>query len=180
MHFQPTSLEGVRLIEIEPIGDDRGSFARTFCTREFAANGLTASFVQHSISSTVRVGSIRGMHFQHAPHEETKLIRCLKGGIYDVLVDLRPSSPTYMQWEAYELTNTNWRELYVPAGIAHGFQTLQPDTEVSYAISAFYDPEAASGVRYDDPAFAITWPLPVADLSDRDRAWPAYVKAVPH
>ena len=179
MLFHPTSLDGVRLVELERVGDDRGYFARTFCVREFSANGLQTSFVQHSISRTTRTGSIRGMHFQRSPYEEVKLIRCLKGAIYDVLIDIRPASSTYMRWEAYELTDKNERELYVPAGIAHGFQSLQSDTEVSYLISAYFAPESAAGIRYDDPAFAIAWPLPVADISDRDRSWPEYLGAMP-
>src|SRR5262249_1194472 len=142
----------------------------------FAAQGLETRFVQHSISLTTRQGSIRGMHFQTAPHGEVKLLRCIKGSIHDVLIDLRPDSPTYLRWESYDLTAENRRQLYVPAGIAHGFQTLAPDTEVAYLISAFYAPSAAAGLRHDDPAFAIHWPLPVADISARDRTWPNFVR----
>jgi len=174
MLFRATRLQDVRLIELEPIRDERGFFARTFCAREFAAHGLAGSFVQHSISRTARVGSIRGLHFQRPPHAEVKLIRCVSGAIYDVLVDLRPGSATYMQWEAYELRAGDGLQLYAPAGFAHGFQTLAPDSEVAYAMTAFYAPEAADGVRYDDPAFAISWPLPVADLSPKDRSWPDF------
>lgn len=172
MRFRPTGLAGVRLIELEPASDERGFFARTFCVQEFAAQGLETGFVQHSISHTERAGSVRGMHFQKKPHEEVKLLRCIRGAIHDVLIDLRPDSPTYRRWEAYELTAENRRQLYVPAGLAHGFQTLLPDTEVAYLISAFYAPAAAAGIRHDDPAFAIAWPLPVADISPKDRAWP--------
>jgi dTDP-4-dehydrorhamnose 3,5-epimerase len=175
MLFRETGLAGVRLIELEPASDARGFFARTFCTREFAAQGLETGFPQHSVSYTARAGSVRGMHFQRPPHEEVKLLRCPRGAIHDVLIDLRPASPTYRRWEAYELTAQNRRQLYVPAGLAHGFQTLAPDTEVAYLISAFYVPEAAAGLRHDDPAFAITWPLPVADVSAKDRAWPDFV-----
>jgi dTDP-4-dehydrorhamnose 3,5-epimerase len=175
MLFRETGLAGVRLIELEPARDERGFFARTFCTREFAAQGLETGFPQHSVSYTARAGSVRGMHFQRAPHEEVKLLRCVKGAIHDVLIDLRPASPTYRRWEAYELTAQNRRQLYVPAGLAHGFQTLEPDTEVVYLISAFYAPEAAAGLRYDDPAFSIPWPLPIADVSAKDRAWPDFV-----
>jgi len=174
MLFRETGLAGVRLIELEPASDERGFFARTFCTREFAAQGLETGFPQHSVSYTARAGSVRGMHFQRPPHEEVKLLRCVRGGIHDVLIDLRPASPTYRRWEAYELTAQNRRQLYVPAGLAHGFQTLAPDTEVAYLISAFYVPEAAAGLRHDDPAFAVTWPLPVADVSAKDRAWPDF------
>ena len=172
MQFRPTGLAGVRLIELEPVRDERGFFARTFCTRELAAAGLETGFPQHSLSQTRRAGSVRGMHFQRSPHEEVKLLRCIKGAIHDVLIDIRPGSPTYRRWEAYELTAENRHQLYVPAGVAHGFQTLLPDTEVAYLISAFYAPAAAAGIRHDDPAFAIAWPLPVADISEKDRAWP--------
>ena len=174
MLFRQTNLADVRLIELEPAVDERGFFARTFCTREFGAQGLETSFVQHSISSTARAGSIRGMHFQRHPHEEVKLIGCIAGSIHDVLIDLRPRSPTYRKWEAYELTPHNRLQLYVPAGFAHGFQTLAPDTAVAYLISAFYAPEAAAGVRHDDPAFKIAWPLPVADISAKDLNWPDF------
>jgi dTDP-4-dehydrorhamnose 3,5-epimerase len=174
MLFRPTKLEGVRLIELEPHRDERGFFARTFCEREFAEAGLATAFPQHSISATAHAGSIRGMHFQRQPHQEVKLVRCLKGAIHDVLIDLREGSPSYLDWEAYELTAENRRQLYVPAGIAHGFQTLVADTEVSYLISAFYAPEAATGVRHDDPAFAIAWPLPLTEMSPKDRSWPDF------
>jgi len=172
MLFRPTGLAGVRLIELEHTGDERGFLARTFCTRELAAQGLETGFVQHSISHTERAGSVRGMHFQRPPHEEVKLLHCMRGAIHDVLIDIRPDSPTYRRWEAYELTAENRLQLYVPAGLAHGFQTLLPNTEVAYLISAFYAPQAAAGIRHDDPAFAISWPLPVADISPKDRAWP--------
>ena len=174
MLFRPTAIDGVRLIELEPARDERGFFARTFCTEELAAQGLETSFPQHSISFTRRAGSIRGMHFQRAPHEEVKLLRCVRGAIHDVLIDIRPASPTYRRWEGYELTAENRRQLYVPAGVAHGFQTLSPDTEVVYLISAFYAPAASTGIRHDDPAFEIPWPLPVADISAKDRTWPDY------
>lgn len=174
MLFHPTGLAGVRLIDLEPARDERGFFARTFCVQELQGQGLETRFVQHSVSHTARKGSVRGMHFQRAPHEEVKLLTCVKGAIHDVLIDLRPDSPTYRRWESYHLTAESRRQLYVPAGLAHGFQTLADDTEVAYLISAFYAPAASAGVRYDDPAFAITWPLPVADVSAKDRAWPDF------
>ena len=177
MLFRPTELADVRLIELDPAGDERGFFARTFCTREFAAQGLETGFVQHSTSHTVRAGSVRGMHFQRPPHAEVKIVRCIKGAIHDVLIDLRPHSRTYLRWQAYLLTAENRHQLYVPAGFAHGFQTLAPDCEVAYLISAFYAPEAAAGIRHDDPAFAIAWPLPVSDISAKDRAWPKFTPA---
>jgi dTDP-4-dehydrorhamnose 3,5-epimerase len=174
MRFRATRLEDVRLIELEPARDERGSFTRTFCARELGAAGLATVFVQHSFSHTERAGTVRGMHFQRAPHEEVKLIRCVAGAIYDVLIDIRPVSPTYMQWEAYELAAGDGRQLYVPTGFAHGFQTLAPATEVAYMMTAFYAPESAAGIRHDDPAFKLAWPLPVAEISVRDRAWPDY------
>jgi dTDP-4-dehydrorhamnose 3,5-epimerase len=174
MQFRAAQLEGVRLIDLEPVPDERGFFARTYCEEEFAAQGLETRFVQHSMSHTGRRGSVRGMHFQRPPHEEVKLVRCIRGAVHDVLIDLRPNSPTYRRWESYELTADNRRQLYIPAGLAHGFQTLMPDTEVAYLISAFYTPAAAAGLRYDDPAFAIEWPLPVADISAKDRTWPDF------
>ena len=174
MQFRHTKLADVRLIDLEPAVDERGFFARTFCEREFGQQDLETSFVQHSISSTTRAGSVRGMHFQRPPHAEVKLIRCIAGAIHDILIDLRPGSPTYLKWEAYELTAQNRRQLYVPAGFAHGFQTFAPDSVVAYLISAFYAPEAAAGFRHDDPAFAIPWPLPVADISAKDLSWPDF------
>lgn len=177
MIFHRTRLEGVRLIELEPHHDERGFFARTYCEREFAGEGLVTSFVQHGMSLTVEAGSVRGMHFQRDPHAEVKLIRCLTGAIHDVLIDLRPDSPTYLKWEAYVLDARERKQLYAPAGFAHGFQTLEANTQVGYLLSAFYAPEAAAGVRHDDPAFAIPWPLPVADMSDKDRSWPAFEPA---
>jgi dTDP-4-dehydrorhamnose 3,5-epimerase len=174
MLFRATRLAGVRLVELEPVHDERGFFARTFCEHEFAAAGLETRFVQHSVSGTARAGSIRGMHFQRPPHAETKLVSCRAGAIHDVLIDLRPDSPTYLGWEAFELSPARRTQLYVPAGCAHGFQTLAPDTEVHYLISAFHAPAAAAGVRFDDPAFAIPWPLPVVDVSARDRGWPDF------
>jgi dTDP-4-dehydrorhamnose 3,5-epimerase len=174
MRFQPTRLKDVRLIHSDPVGDDRGFFARTFCAEEFAEAGLATLFIQQSFSHTVRSGSLRGMHFQRPPHEEIKLIRCLAGAIYDVLVDIRPSSPTYMQWEAHELTAGNGLQLYVPTGFAHGFQTLAPATEVGYMMTTSYTPHAADGIRYDDPAFGIVWPLAVTDISAKDLSWSAY------
>jgi dTDP-4-dehydrorhamnose 3,5-epimerase len=165
------------MIELEPATDDRGFFVRTFCQQEFAAAGLATVFVQQSSSHTVRTGTVRGMHFQRAPHEEVKVIRCLAGALHDVLIDIRPTSPTYMQWEAYELAAGDGRQLYVPTGFAHGFQTLAPATEVAYMMTAFYAPETAAGIRHDDPAFNIAWPLPVTDISSKDRSWPDYASS---
>ncbi len=174
MRFIPASLEGVFLVEPEPASDARGYFARTFCVREFAARGLETEFPQHSFSYSAARGTLRGMHFQRPPHEEVKVVSCTKGAIHDVLVDLRPASATYLQWQGFDLTAANHLSLYVPKGVAHGFLTMEEDCEVSYLISAFHLPEAAAGVRYDDPAIGIAWPMPVSVISERDLAWDEY------
>jgi dTDP-4-dehydrorhamnose 3,5-epimerase len=174
MQFHETGLQDAWLIEPEPAHDERGFFARTFCLREFAERSLTARFVQHSLSQTKARGAVRGMHFQRPPHAEVKLVSCAKGAMFDVIIDLRPDSPSYRQWRGFELTPDNRRRLYVPEGFAHGFQTLTDDAETAYLISAFYAPEAASGVRHDDPAFAIDWPLSVTVVSEKDRSWPDF------
>ena len=176
MRFEQTKLCGAWLIEPVPARDHRGFFARTFCAQEYAERSLTTCFVQNSTSQSVARGTLRGMHFQRAPHGEVKVVSCLKGAIWDVIIDLRPESPTYCQWQAFELCAANRRQLYVPEGFAHGFQTLCDDTEVGYLISAFYAPHAADGLRYDDPAFAIDWPLPVIAISEKDRTWPDFSK----
>lgn len=174
MRFQATRLQDVKLIALEPVTDERGYFARTFCVHEFAAAGLATAFVQGSISRTLQTGTLRGMHFQRAPHEEVKLIRCLAGAIYDVLIDIRPTSPTYMQWEAYKLSAGDGLQLYVPCGFAHGLQVLAPETEVSYLMTEFYSAGASDGIRYNDPAFNISWPLPVTEISAKDARWPDF------
>lgn len=178
MIFTPTRLAGVTLVDAERHEDERGFFTRTWCAREFAAQGLSPTLAQCSLSRTKRAGTVRGMHFQRPPHEEEKLVRCARGAIWDVVLDLRPSSPTFRQWQGFELTDANGRAVYVPKGVAHGFQTLSDETEVTYQISEFYAPEAAGGVRYDDPAFAIDWPRPVTTLSPRDRSWPDFAAAM--
>ncbi len=178
MRFEETNLCGAWLIDLAPARDQRGFFARTFCVQAYADHGLTTGFVQHSTSQSVARGTLRGMHFQRAPHSEVKVVRCLKGAIWDVIIDLRPDSPTYRRWQGFELTADNQRQLYVPEGFAHGFQTLSDDTQVGYLISAFYAPLAASGVRHDDPAFAIDWPLPLTEISDKDRNWPDFCEPV--
>ncbi|HZD52651.1 MAG TPA: dTDP-4-dehydrorhamnose 3,5-epimerase [Woeseiaceae bacterium] len=174
MRFSKTELCGAWLIEPTPARDDRGFFARTFCVKEFKEHGLTTRFVQHNASQSAKRGTLRGMHFQSAPHGEVKVVTCLKGAIWDVIIDLRPRSPTYRRWRGFELTVANRQQLYVPKGFAHGFQTLCDDVEVGYLISAFYAPAAASGLRHDDPAFAIGWPLPVSTISEKDRTWPLF------
>lgn len=174
MQFLATRLEGACRIEPTPVSDERGRFERSFCTREFEAAGLHTGFVQHSQSWSSARGTLRGMHFQRAPHGEIKLVRCLRGRIWDVLVDLRTASPTFRLWQGFELSEDNRHELYVPEGFAHGFQTLTDDVEVGYMISTHYAADYASGVRHDDPAFGIDWPLPVTAISERDRNWPDY------
>lgn len=174
MIFTKTDLAGAWLIEPEPARDTRGWFARTFCEREFGAHGLETRFPQHSTSQNVQRGTLRGMHFQRPPHAEVKLVRCLKGAIWDVIIDLNPESPTYRRWQGFDLSAENMCQLYIPKGFAHGFQTLQDDCQIGYLISEFYASDAATGVRWDDPAFAIEWPLPVSEMSDKDKAWPHF------
>jgi dTDP-4-dehydrorhamnose 3,5-epimerase len=172
MKFVETSLKDAVLITIEKRGDARGYFARTFCAEEFARAGLETSFVQANASHNVRAGTLRGMHFQRAPHGEVKLVRCVKGAIHDVIIDLRRDSPSFGRWEGFDLSEESGDMLYVPAGFAHGFQTLRDDTAVAYQVSQPYTPAAEGGVRFDDLAFGITWPLPVTAISEKDAAWP--------
>ena len=174
MRFEAIGLDGAWLVHPEPMQDERGFFARTFCVNEFGAHCLETTFPQHSLSHSSRKGTVRGMHFQTTPHEEVKLVRCVTGAIFDVIIDLRPGSPTFRQWQGFELTADNGLQLYIPKGFAHGFQTLTDDARISYLISEIYAPEAASGVRYDDPAFGIKWPLPVTSISDKDLRWPDF------
>lgn len=174
MRFTETAVRGAFVIEPEPRSDARGFFARTWCRREFERMGLTAEIVQVNVSFNRLRGTLRGMHYQDAPHEEAKVVSCLRGALYDVVLDLRPSSPTYLRWAAVELDPHDRKMLYVPQGCAHGFQTLADDTEVQYFMSEFHAPGLARGVRYDDPAFALRWPLPPALLSEADQTWPNY------
>lgn len=171
MIFQETKLAGVYEIYVEPKCDDRGFFARSWCQQEFAANGLNSALAQCSISYNARKGTLRGMHYQAAPYPEAKLVRCTKGAIYDVAIDLRPQSPTYKRWVASTLTASNRQMLYVPEHCGHGFLTLEDETEVFYQISEFYHPELSRGVRWDDPAFGIVWPSEVQQISERDRTY---------
>jgi dTDP-4-dehydrorhamnose 3,5-epimerase len=174
MRFTELELKGAFIIEPERLEDERGFFARIFCQKEFEAHGLNPRFVQCNISFNEKEGILRGMHYQVAPHEEAKLVRCTQGVIYDVIIDLRPDSPTFKQWIAVELTAENCRMLYIPEGLAHGFQTLEDNTEIFYQMSEFYHPECAKGVRWDDPVFGIVWPLPVTNISERDRIYPSF------
>ena len=174
MIFTETKLPGAYLIDIEKRGDQRGFFARGWCQKEFEAHDLIPRVVQTNISLSKRKGTLRGMHYQVAPYAEAKLVRCTRGALYDVIIDLRPDSPTHMQWLGVELSAENYKMLYVPEGFAHGFQTLVDNTEVTYQVSQFYTPEAEGGVRYNDPAFGIEWPLEVQVISDKDQSWPDY------
>jgi len=171
MRFVETKFSDAWLLQPEPIRDERGYFMRTFCARAFADRGLETQFVQHSRSFSAHRGTLRGMHYQTAPHTEVKIVSCVAGAIYDVIVDLRSGSPTYRTWQGFELSAENGRQLYVPAGFAHGFQTLTDAAELNYLISAFYEPTASTGISYDDPTIGIRWPLPVSVISERDRSW---------
>ena len=179
MKFHATTLAGLWSIELEPRGDERGFLARTYCAGEFAAAGLNTLWPQCNLTLTRQQGAVRGMHFQTEPQPEIKLIRCAAGSILDVVVDVRPSSPTFGQWEAFELTARNARQLYVPGGFAHGFQCLTPDCEVFYQMSAEYVPELARGLRHDDPQVGIRWAQPVTQVSERDAALPSLGELLP-
>jgi dTDP-4-dehydrorhamnose 3,5-epimerase len=172
MIFHETSLQGVFLIDLEPHADERGFLARTFCAEEFTRRGLNPGVKQASLSSTHRRGTLRGMHYQDAPATEDKLVRCIRGSIHDVVVDLRPSSPTFLSHYAVELSAEHRQSLYIPAMCAHGCQTLIDGTEVLYLMSGFHSPQHERGLRYDDPALGIAWPIPVTVISPKDAAWP--------
>jgi dTDP-4-dehydrorhamnose 3,5-epimerase len=174
MIWRETPLAGVWVVDIERHVDARGFFARSWCQQEFREHGLGSTFVQSSISYNAARGTLRGLHFQADPKPESKLVRCTQGAIFDVAVDLRPDSPTFCQWVGVELTAENRRAVYIPAGVAHGFQTLEAASEVFYQMSEFYFPELARGYRWDDPAFQIAWPLPDPILSERDRGYPDF------
>jgi dTDP-4-dehydrorhamnose 3,5-epimerase len=177
MRFTPAPLDGAWIIDVERREDPRGWFARTFCRREFEAHGLEPVIAQANISWSARKGTLRGMHYQVPPAAETKLVRCTRGALWDVIVDLRPDSPTFLRHFGVELTAENGRQLYVPELFAHGFLTLADDTEVAYQVGEFYTPGAERGIRHDDPALGIEWPAPVAVISEKDAAWPAFVPA---
>jgi dTDP-4-dehydrorhamnose 3,5-epimerase len=171
MRFIETKLEGARIIEPQLLEDTRGLFARTYCAREFREQGLVDTFVQCNTSWNARKGTVRGLHYQLPPSSEVKLVRCTAGALVDVIVDLRPDSPTYLQHAAVELTARNRLALYIPAMFAHGFQALEDGTEVFYQMSEFYAPKLAKGIRYDDPKLGFKWPLPVTAISDQDLSW---------
>jgi len=174
MLFAETGLAGAFIVDLERREDVRGFFAREFCQKEFAAQGLEPTFVQSNLCLNAKAGTLRGMHFQYPPAAETKLVRCLRGAILDVIVDLRPESPTYLGHVAIELNDDNWRALYVPERFAHGYQTLTDNTVTSYHMSEFYTPSTQSGLRYDDPDLAIVWPRPVSVISENDRSLQPY------
>jgi dTDP-4-dehydrorhamnose 3,5-epimerase len=174
MRFHPTTFRDAWRVELEPVRDARGYFARTFCVEEFASRQLETKYPQHSISLSMEKGTVRGMHYQLEPHSEAKLVRCVKGVIWDVIIDVRPDSPTYCRWQAFQLSSANGDQLYIPAGFAHGFQTLCDDVVVNYLISVPYVPPSARGIRYNDPTFGITWPLPVSEISEKDLQWPDF------
>jgi dTDP-4-dehydrorhamnose 3,5-epimerase len=172
MIFTETPLAGAFVLDVEPRVDERGFFARTFCRREFETRGLDPAVAQCNVAYNRRRGTLRGLHYQAPPVSESKLVRCTRGAIHDVIVDLRPDSPTRLRHFAVELTAENRRSLYVPDRFAHGYVTLTDDTEVTYQMGEFYTPGSERGVRFDDPALGIEWPVPVVLISDKDRAWP--------
>jgi dTDP-4-dehydrorhamnose 3,5-epimerase len=172
MRFAPTPLAGAYLIHLEPRVDQRGTFARAFCAQEFAAHGFETNFVQANVSTNNRAGTVRGMHFQREPDAEVKLVRCVKGAIYDVAVDMRKESPTYLRWFGAELSDENGLAMYVPKGFAHGYQAITGGATVFYFVSAFYAPQSEGGLRFDDPKLSIRWPRPVSEISAKDAAWP--------
>ncbi len=174
MYFQETPLKGAFTIDIDKISDNRGFFARLFCAQELKAHGLKPTVAQCNLTSSSRKGTLRGLHYQTYPAAETKLVRCTRGGIYDVIVDMRPDSPTYLQHFGIELTEDNYRAIYIPEMFAHGYQILRDNTEVMYQVSEFYTPGYEQGFRYDDPTFEISWPLEVTRISEKDTTWPLF------
>jgi len=172
--ISPTSIAGACIVDIDARQDERGFFARSWCVNEFQQCGLNARLVQCNISFNLQRGTLRGMHFQEAPYPEAKLVRCTRGTIYDVVLDLRRESSSYLKWQAVELSESNHRSLFVPDGCAHGFQSLTDNAEVLYHMSEFYHPDLARGVRWNDPAFAIAWPVPHPILSEKDASFPDY------
>jgi dTDP-4-dehydrorhamnose 3,5-epimerase len=180
MRFTETRLSGCMIIDVEPIADERGHFARRFCAREFAEHSLPTEFVQSSLSFNPHIGTLRGLHFERMPRMEEKLVWCAAGAIFDVAVDLRPVSPSFGQWVGCELTATNHRQLYLPKGFAHGFITLKPDTVVSYQMAQFYEPWHSVGVRWNDPDIGVNWPIEPTLISERDAKLPLLKEAELH
>lgn len=177
MIFQETKLQGAYIIELERLEDERGFFARTWCHNEFAAHDINIEMVQASISQNKRVGTVRGLHFAWPPSQESKLVRCERGKIHDVILDLRPGSASFGTHYAITLDSKQGNALYIPSGIAHGFQTLEDDCEILYMMADFYRPDLSAGVRFDDPTFNIDWPLPVSFIVERDRTYPDFDSA---
>jgi dTDP-4-dehydrorhamnose 3,5-epimerase len=174
--YSKAGLEGACIIELDKLEDERGFFARTWCRKELEEYGLEARIAQANVSFNTRAGTLRGMHYQLAPYEETKYIRCTRGALYDVIIDLRHGSPTYKHWMGVELTAKNYKMLYVPAQFAHGFVTLEDNTEVLYFMSEFYTPGAERGLRWNDPEFGIAWPRAPEVISEKDANWPDYIE----
>jgi len=174
--FSPLPLDGAVVIEPELMEDERGFFMRTFCCEEFSAHGFDSNLIQCSSSFNKRKGTLRGMHYQDKPHEEAKIVRCTMGNIYDVIIDLRPESTTFKCWAAVELSADNRKSIYIPKGFAHGFLTLEDESEIFYMMSERFYPERARGVRWDDPAFAIDWPSDVCVISSRDKSYPDFIQ----
>ncbi len=174
MIFTETELKGAYIIEVKKLEDERGFFGRSFCRREMEEHGLIADIVQANTSVSLKKGTLRGMHFQVEPHQEAKLIRCVRGSIYDVIIDLRPESPTFKRWFGVELSADNYKMLYAPEGFAHGFITISDNVEVCYNVTAFYSPGSERGIRWDDKTFGIKWPFKPAIISDRDRKHPDF------
>jgi dTDP-4-dehydrorhamnose 3,5-epimerase len=174
MNFTEIDLAGAYVIDLKQLRDERGFFARGYCSKELEAQGLASRVVQSNVSFNFKKATLRGMHYQVTPYEETKLVRCTRGAIYDVIIDLRPQSKTFQKWFGIELTEDNYRMLYVPEGFAHGFETLADRSEVVYHVSEFYTPNAEQGIRYNEPAFGIRWPLEVEVISEKDKNWPNF------
>lgn len=171
MRFNPTTLKDAVVVELEKLEDERGYFARTWCAQEFKEHALDAGLVQCSTSFNKVRGTLRGLHYQSGPHAETKLVRCTRGAIFDVIVDVRPLSPTFLGWFGVELTADNGKMIYIPKGFAHGFQTLEQNSEVFYQMNEFYEPSAARGVRWNDPLVGVKWPLKITVMSEKDRSY---------
>jgi dTDP-4-dehydrorhamnose 3,5-epimerase len=174
MLFQETDVAGAFVLEIQPIKDDRGFFGRTWCREELAKRGLADGIAQINTAVSLKAGTLRGMHFQLAPHAEVKIVQCTRGRVYDVALDLRPASATFKRWAAVELSDRNYRSFYIPEGCAHGYLTLEDDAVLTYSTSRPYAPQHARGVRFDDPAFAIQWPAAAQVISAADRNWPDF------
>ena len=172
MQFEPTPFKDAWIVTLDPIGDDRGYFARAFCRKEFEAYGIEADMVQCNASFSKEAGTLRGLHYQTDPASETKLMRCVQGSLFDVIVDMRPESPTYLQYFGVHLSAENLKMLFIPRNFAHGYLALEPNTAAYYLVGEYYTPELERGVRYDDPLLGIDWPLEVNVISQKDRNWP--------